>query len=416
VVKPKAVLVNIVLVLLAILAGYVVLEAGLRLYFFHSLAWPNSDLPSLVLSPHPVLGWRLKPDQVAAKDRLEYRGIIRINAKGLRDRAHDYERPAGMFRIVVLGDSFMEAASVDEQDSMAHLLEQQLADRNVEVINLGTEGYSTVQEYLYLKEEGLKYNPDLVLLTVYAENDVSDNSQVMAEFLSGKERGLRPYARCSEPEGRLVITPADFQQAQAVLGAKSKAERPWLRKLRALKRSLTSRIYKQILRAFKQKVFVPGHDPNIFLGAHAATFDPTLNRKKAVSADQYQRMWDDAWTTMDKTVAEIKSLAEDHGARLAMVTVPSKLEVESEYLKLVKKTYPGMTFDPDRAEQHLMQMGTSHEIPTLGLVKAFRETYESSGIPLFYSIDDSHWNVAGHYLAAQRVAQWLCNQTLVPQR
>jgi lysophospholipase L1-like esterase len=46
----------------------------------------------------------------------------------------------------------------------------------VEVVNAGVSGYSTDQELLWFREEGIKYNPDLLLL-VLTGNDIGDNEQ-----------------------------------------------------------------------------------------------------------------------------------------------------------------------------------------------------------------------------------------------
>ena len=46
---------------------------------------------------------------------------------------------------------------------------------NIEVFNAGVFGYGTINEYLYLKNYGLKFSPDLVLLGIYAPNDCGDN-------------------------------------------------------------------------------------------------------------------------------------------------------------------------------------------------------------------------------------------------
>jgi hypothetical protein len=44
--------------------------------------------------------------------RSEGEAYVRINSRGLRDREHDVEKPAGTLRIAVIGDSFAEALQV----------------------------------------------------------------------------------------------------------------------------------------------------------------------------------------------------------------------------------------------------------------------------------------------------------------
>jgi hypothetical protein len=109
----------------------------------------------------PTRGWALKANvrDVAVGDGKR----LNSNARGLRGRRdHAYEKPAGTTRIVVLGDSFTFGEDVDDTETYSAQLEALLP--GVEVLNLGVHGYGHDQMLIYLREEGLKYNPDVVLL------------------------------------------------------------------------------------------------------------------------------------------------------------------------------------------------------------------------------------------------------------
>ncbi|MBI3252604.1 MAG: hypothetical protein HYZ52_04750 [Candidatus Omnitrophica bacterium] len=107
------------------------------------------------------------------KDR--YGHPIRLNSRGYRDKEYSFDKLAGVYRILVLGDSVAFGDGVAVEDAFPDQLEDLLNEagpsgRKIEVINTGIRGYNTVQEFLLLKEEGLGYNPDLVLLC-YVDND-----------------------------------------------------------------------------------------------------------------------------------------------------------------------------------------------------------------------------------------------------
>ena len=76
----------------------------------------------------------------------------------------------------------MEAVHVNDDETLGEqlrsLLQSQM-DRPVEVINAGVSGFGTDQELLWLREEGVKYAPDLVLLAVYPHNDFMNNAEVL---------------------------------------------------------------------------------------------------------------------------------------------------------------------------------------------------------------------------------------------
>lgn len=100
-----------------------------------------------------------------------------INSRGLRaDRDHPYEKPEGVFRIVSLGDSFTAGYEVQGDETFSAVLERALrsAGLRVEVLNAGVSGYSNAEAAVYLERELLRYEPDLVLLSFYA-NDLVDN-------------------------------------------------------------------------------------------------------------------------------------------------------------------------------------------------------------------------------------------------
>ena len=81
----------------------------------------------------------------------------------MRDfREYDYEKPEGVYRIIILGDSYMFGNGVELENSLVELLRNKF--NNTEIINLGVPGYGIIQEYNYFMTEGIKYNQDLVVL------------------------------------------------------------------------------------------------------------------------------------------------------------------------------------------------------------------------------------------------------------
>ena len=60
----------------------------------------------------------------------QYGHEVTFNSAGMRDREHVADKPAGVFRVLLLGDSFMEALQVPFEASLASLLEKSLAEAN----------------------------------------------------------------------------------------------------------------------------------------------------------------------------------------------------------------------------------------------------------------------------------------------
>ncbi len=102
---------------------------------------------------------------------------MRINSAGIRsDREFPFEKPEGVCRIVILGDSFFMSYEVTLENSYGSRLETRLAalGHNCEIINLAVSGFGTTESLIQLQEIGLKYDPDFVVLE-WHQTDPSDN-------------------------------------------------------------------------------------------------------------------------------------------------------------------------------------------------------------------------------------------------
>ena len=121
----------------------------------------------------PELGYRLNPAQPE------------INSIGIRGGEVPLEKPAGIQRIVVLGDSVAWP-----ENGFVKLLGDKLAGR-AEVINAAIPGYTTHQERILFERELLKFKPDLVILQVC----LNDNHRFLHRF---NARGGMIWAREAE--------------------------------------------------------------------------------------------------------------------------------------------------------------------------------------------------------------------------
>jgi len=196
--------------LLFVISTFLVLALGEVLCRFYI---PYSDD---FWQPNQVFGWGLVPGYKGLS-RGENTAFAEINPKGLRDYEYGYEKDAGTFRILVLGDSFCEAIGLPLEEAFHKRLEKKLNDKvkgpKVEVINTGVSGFGTDNELLFCIHEGYKYDPDLVLLVFNVGNDISDNSHNLAPgfpkpyfVLEGDKLKHVPYVRIADdhPSLRLV--------------------------------------------------------------------------------------------------------------------------------------------------------------------------------------------------------------------
>ena len=121
-------------------------------------------------SDNPVLFYELRP-------HVEI-GPYRVNSNGFRDREYAIEKPAGVFRIAVLGDSIAWGHMLPLEATFAKQLEQALnsqLDQQFEVLNFGVSGYSTQQEVELYRTRVKRFDPDLVIVC-YCLNDFMASS------------------------------------------------------------------------------------------------------------------------------------------------------------------------------------------------------------------------------------------------
>ncbi|GFO71481.1 hypothetical protein BJAS_P1025 [Bathymodiolus japonicus methanotrophic gill symbiont] len=163
------------LLFFSVLVALLLAEASLALVGYSSHSFHQSD---------SLLGSSLRANAEGVW-KQEGNAVVKINSDGLRDVEHALEKPQDVFRIAVLGDSYMEAFQVDFERSFPRLLQQNLqhkgtlAGKKIEVINFGCAGYGTARELIMLQQHVWKYKPDLVLLAFLTANDVRDNSKAL---------------------------------------------------------------------------------------------------------------------------------------------------------------------------------------------------------------------------------------------
>jgi len=101
-----------------------------------------------------------------------------INSLGYRGEEFDIEKKEDEYRVLVLGDSFVFGYGVEDDQTIPYKLERLLTDKlgkNVTVINAGFHaGFSPDSYYAYLKSNGYKLQPDLIILMLFPYNDLPD--------------------------------------------------------------------------------------------------------------------------------------------------------------------------------------------------------------------------------------------------
>lgn len=157
--------------------------------------------------PDTVLGYAHRPDWQTVHETAEFRVTVRTNRLGLRGGPVRVPKPAGIFRVLAVGDSFTFGWGVQEDEAFPARLEAELPPpagyRETEVLNAGVPGWSADTYFLYLRDRGLALEPDLLLLAPM-ENDIPDLGLVDLEVgADGLPLRTRSRIRLIDQRGRM---------------------------------------------------------------------------------------------------------------------------------------------------------------------------------------------------------------------
>jgi hypothetical protein len=123
---------------------------------------------------HPTIGFWHLPNKTVTW-RSEGYSQSTTNNDGLRDINFPLEKPGGVRRIAVTGDSMVEGYQVQPEQTFVKVLASRLSKDgiNTEGMNFGMSGFSTVQSVYVFNEKIKKYHPDVMILAYH----VGDNEK-----------------------------------------------------------------------------------------------------------------------------------------------------------------------------------------------------------------------------------------------
>jgi hypothetical protein len=404
--RPRNLKKKLLLVLVGLLFGLCMSEIFLRVIGYSYPLFYTTDY---------YRGFALLPG-VEGHYQREGESYVRINSDGLRDREHAKVKPAGTVRIAVLGDSFCEAMHVPLEQTFWSLLEQKLQDCNafpgkrVEVINFGVSGYGTAQELMTLRQKVWDYSPDLVVLAFTTYNDIYDNSRA----LSRTEEV--PYFTYQNGE---LTYDASFRDSRTYRQRDSKLNRfgRWLHnELRVVQlvhyvqfvAKLRFTDWRNRRRLAAQNQIKPAEGSG-----------PTVRNAEDIGIDNMiyieprDHDWQEAWRVTEGLVKQMRDDVAQKKARFLLITLSNAIQVYPDPLvrqKFLQHVGSDTIFYPNL---RLQALAGREQIDFLDLAQPMQVYADQNKIFLHgfgSDLGNGHWNASGHKLAAELIAQRLCNR------
>lgn len=360
--------------LLAMLLTFIFIEIGIRIFVPQSKYYQ----PRYLFTADKKFGYVLTPNFEGKMQTPESTTSIKINSNGLRDYEHEGKK---RFSILGLGDSFTFGTGVEVEDTYLWRLEDILNKKHgnmYEIVKAGVPGYGTDQEYIFLKNKGLEYKPDLVIIGFYI-NDVLDS--VIPNFTVKDGYNVPSQATRKHFEGKkfhlklnLSILANELHTPSFVINRLS--TNPFFKKL-----------FLRIVEISKgkegnrQKLYVKFYSPNL---------------KKA-------------WAVTLRYLKDIDTLIKEQNGKVLLVYIPERQQVYEEQWKRILHQYELSDKDYDilKPNKTLREFCETENIAFLDLTPGLRRGINTEEL---YFTMDPHLNSKGHELTAKLIYEKLLNE------
>ncbi|MDP7114703.1 MAG: hypothetical protein QGH45_22205, partial [Myxococcota bacterium] len=273
-------------------------------------------------------------------------------------------------------DSFSEAAQVPIEEAWWDVAGRRVeaeGGQPVEVINCGMAGVGTAVEWATYRTLGRQYAADVVLLPIYLENDVVDNSH---ELQGEPEFGLFYELR----SGELVPMdlPATSGRGESV---------PW----RA----------SHLLRLVGRMLYVRAE------AAHRIDVGGGYPRDLQIYLADAPPAWERGWELTEELVRALARDVKADGATLLATVIPGKAQVEPARWQALLDAYPPMgeeDWDLDGPRRRMGAVLDDAGVPWLDLAPALAAAAGEE--PLYFDAD-IHWTPQGNRIAGEATARFV---------
>ena len=298
--------------------------------------------PPGLYEPHEKMGYVLKPNFKGYFPNPPFQNIaIEINSKGLRDNEHEYEKQNVVTRILGLGDSITFGSGVPFEETYLRKLENKLNTEEfpVEIIKAGVNSYEFDHEYIYYKEEGYKYKPDIVILGLF----LNDIGEVSPELIKKQKEEIETLQK-KEAQGIYLENPSLLDRIKTIC-------------------TLCDMAHSVIYSATKK------NEREYY---NLAYFNNALKKR-----------WTTQWPAFEKKLLKFNSELAKNDAKFMIVVFPQTEQFSNSY---------GLSRFP---QEQLTKMGEKYGIPVLDL---FPNLDIKEYANLYLVGDGIHPNSAGHKL------------------
>ncbi len=318
-----------------------------------------------------VLPFDLVSNSKGGLNHFEFDFKVSINSMGYR--CQEFENQKSMKRILIVGDSFTFGYGVNNHESYPARLSERFINDSVEVINAGFKGcFSPDAYYLYLKEEAMKLQPDLIVIGLFIGNDIDHPLSDELIWEKVDSNGL-PTKIISRYSYKNYVK--DFAKEYEFL-TKSHLFRLIFRALDKMERMISKESWDNNWEANSHE----------FLNNYLFNYKERTNKK---------------FKEVKKILLATSMIAKENGSKLMFLLIPELLQIDTTEIPSYVKFIPEL--DIEKPQRILKKFFTENNIKFLDLLPKFNE-FDASQL---YYLEDRHWNKKGHNLASKFLYEYL---------
>jgi len=349
---------NIALIIAGLGVSVLLLEFIIRIFLPQQLITPYEGL----WKPDSVLGWTHNPDIKTEVNTGERTVTYISDANGFRISESDLAGiPEGVLKVAVIGDSFVEALTVENDETFAKLLQKKFADEkiNTSFINTGCAGWNPLQYLRSAEQSYRQINPDLAVVFLYVANDImkAQDTVITVRKINVLHKLRMPVSLSfSELKDALFYPVNDFFEARSHLF-----------------------------------IFLKQRSENILsqIGLTAYYFPDVFLKSEAASG---------RWAITANTCLQIQRFFDTKGVPVVFFLLPAPYQV---YPEVFNNYIKGFSIDKNAVDIIQPNIILKEKLKGLNYFDLLDELkkYASDGRQLYGEID-RHFNVEGHKVTA----------------
>lgn len=322
----------------------------------------------------PELHHELIPKTICRSRYAEWDTTFSVNELGFRDQDVAIPKPPDEYRVLLLGDSFIEGESVEVYQTAAWLLEKKLTrelGRPADVINMGVMSYSAIQYERMLAKWVDVLEPDLVIVAVDMSDFQNDYS----------------YSFDLDEEGRFrnILFQQKMGVPHVVLPGVSTTLKFWLREHSVLYATVADRT-KQLIRRVSR---IP--EPTVFQVNDPKSDPHYVTRSEENARDPLM------WEQFGSSMLSINQFLKERNIPWVTVIYPYGHQAAPDEWAIgrVKNGFESGKVYPTTAADLLVEFGEQHGFPVISLISAFQQAARESEEYLYWPYD-GHFTPKGH--------------------